>query len=369
MAISIWWYEKRHCWAADVPTKEGRKRLYLGPNEKKAQAELHRHLASYYESLNPDEADSKPRIRGQSGCISLLELAVRFLKWNQINKSGGTWRTYRDGLKHVTKRHKTKLADELTPQDIEAVKAAMIKDDYAARTINIMVTSVKRLYNWASKQALIHENQLSGVEHVSKHVNAPEHPEDKHLSLERARACIEACHGSRPLGDMCEIMLLTGMRVGELVRVTWRDIDFEQRMLRLARHKTDAHSARPRTIPLCDRAVEIITSQADEDMDPDDPVFVGRDCQQLTVDGLHCRLQRLRKSNAVLAGFSFHKLRHTCATYLARQKVPERVAQAILGHSSTLMMRYYTATDKNEMLEAVEKLSAAAGGGGGIPKS
>jgi integrase len=72
---------------------------------------------------------------------------------------------------------------------------------------------------------------------------------------------------------------------------------------------------------------------------------------------LHNRLRRLRGKHPQLGGFTFHRLRHTCATYLARLKVPERVAQAVLGHSSTLMTRYYTATDKDEMIEAVERLS------------
>jgi integrase len=72
----------------------------------------------------------------------------------------------------------------------------------------------------------------------------------------------------------------------------------------------------------------------------------------------------LRKKHPELKGFGFHKLRHSCATHLAKQKVPERVAAAILGHSSTLMTRYYTNTDADEMIEAVERLSAAASGSG-----
>lgn len=37
------------------------------------------------------------------------------------------------------------------------------------------------------------------------------------------------------------------------------------------------------------------------------------------------------------------------------------MAQAILGHSSTLMTRYYTATDKDEMLDAVERFAEHIG--------
>jgi hypothetical protein len=53
MAVNIWWYEKRRCWCADVPTKDGRKRFYLGPNEKKAHAELHRHAGAVLRKLEP----------------------------------------------------------------------------------------------------------------------------------------------------------------------------------------------------------------------------------------------------------------------------------------------------------------------------
>ena len=249
---------------------------------------------------------------------------------------------------------------ELSPSDIEKVKAEMIDGGYAARTINIMVTSVKRMYRWAVKQGILSDDPLKGVERVSRHVNAPKHPKEKHMAIDRALACIELCRHSPPLGDLSEMLLLTGMRVGELIRVTWQDVDFGQRMLRLHQHKTSGrNNGRPRTIPLCERALDILRSQATDDLKAEKPIFLGGNGQPFTVSSLHCRLQRLRKRYPELEEFSFHKLRHACATYLARLKVPERVAQAILGHSSNLMTRYYTATDQDEMLEAVERLSAA----------
>ena len=367
MPIDIWQYEKRGCWCADVPTRTGRKRLYLGSNEKKARAQLHRYLAEFYEKLDPDSAEDAPVVRHGSDSISLLELAVNFLNWNKANRATGTWQGYRNGLRHVTRRHKNTLAGELTVADIEKIKTQMIEDGYQARTINIMITAVKRLYNWGRKQGLIRDNPLGGLEHVSKHVNAPKRPKDRHLPLDRALEYIEVLRNSPPVGEMAEMLLLTGMRIGELTRVTWGDIDFEQHMIRLERHKTSEHTGRPRIVPLCKRALEILRAQAREDVDAEEPVFRGEDGQAFTVSALHCRLQRLRKKHRELKDFSFHKMRHTCATYLARQKVPERVAQAILGHNSTLMTRYYTATDPDEMIEAVEKLSAQTTANGAEP--
>ena len=354
MPIDIWHYESRNTWCADVLTEKGRKRLYLGPDERKARAQLHRYMAEYYDSLDPDAGDSRPALRTASSGILLLDLAVRFLKWTKANRAGGTWRGYRDGLKHITRPHKTTLASELSLRDVELVKTDMIQKRYAARTINIMITAIKRLYSWGLKQGFVSEHRVANLERVSKHVNAPDHPEPKHLPFDRALGCIAICRHSPPLGEMCEVMLLTGMRVGEVVRVTWGDVDFGRNMLDLERHKTSGHTNRPRTIPLCKRALDILRKHATDDLEADQPVFRGQDDQAFTVSALHLRLRRLRRKQPELSGFSFHKLRHTCATYLARLEVPERVAQAILGHGSTLMTRYYTATDSDEMIDALE---------------
>ena len=63
MAVNIWWYEKRGQWCADVPTAEGRKRLYLGANKAQAQAALHRYMAEYYERLGEEGDDSSTTAR------------------------------------------------------------------------------------------------------------------------------------------------------------------------------------------------------------------------------------------------------------------------------------------------------------------
>jgi len=110
MPIDIWYYKRRQSWCADIPTKDGRKRLYLGPDKHKARAELHRQLAKHYDDLGSEGDDSRPVVRRRGDPISLVELAVRFLKWNKTNRAEGTCRSYRDGLKHVTRRYQTKLA-------------------------------------------------------------------------------------------------------------------------------------------------------------------------------------------------------------------------------------------------------------------
>ncbi len=358
--VDIWWRETRQRWYADVPTPNGkRKRLNLGPDEQRARAKLYEAMAQYYNDLGESGDGSSSSSSVRRGPY-LIELAVQFLEWNKSNRSYATWRTYRDGIKYVTRRFRGKLAADLTPSDVEELKTEMVEGGYRSRTINIMIASLKRMYNWAENHKILPENTLSNLERVSSHVNAPARQVRKDMPLKAALRCIELCRESQPLGDICELLLWTGMRIGEAADLRWGDVDLERQMLTLTKHKTSERTGQPRQIPLCSRVVEIIRNQRTGDITPATHVFQGVNGQPFTRSALQCRLRRLRKSHPELKPFHFHRLRHTCATLLARRNVPERVAQAILGHSSKLMTRYYTATDPSEMIDAVERLSSSA---------
>ena len=108
----------------------------------------------------------------------------------------------------------------------------------------------------------------------------------------------------------------------------------------------------PPPVPLNDRVLEIIDRQPRAS----DTVFTGENDQPLTYNALKCRRDRLERQYADMPHVTFHQFRHTFATRMARAGVPERVAQEILGHSSTLMTRYYTTNAPEEMLEAVGRL-------------
>ena len=87
-----------------------------------------------------------------------------------------------------------------------------------------------------------------------------------------------------------------------------------------------------------------------------DVVFAREDGEPLTYNALRLRKGRLEAKHPDMPRITFHQFRHTFASNLAREGVQERVAQAILGHSSSLMTRYYTTTPVDEMLDAVQRL-------------
>jgi integrase len=60
-------------------------------------------------------------------------------------------------------------------------------------------------------------------------------------------------------------------------------------------------------------------------------------------------------------GLTFHDLRHTYATRLAERGVGETAGMALLGQSSTKMVRRYSHATPEAMREAVQRLEQRAG--------
>ena len=339
----VWWYDRGGQWCADVPDDEKsgkRKRLYLGKDKKQAQEKLHRYLAEYY-SENRDA-------RRKTKALTLQALTARFLQWAETNLSESTQDIYARQLKPFVEKHGKRPVDDISPSDVEQRKAAIKKAGNKPRTINFFVQSIKRLYSWALEQGLIDEDPIKNVSRVPK---AP--PKDRSLSDEEVHNYLKYAKESQPLADISEVLLLTGMRVGELLGLKWKDIDRQTNIARIFDHKTaNRGEGRPRTIPLCSRALQIIDRQPQVSS----YIFTGERGQKLTYNAIKCRRDKLERKYEKMPHVTFHQFRHTAATRMARAGVPERVASEILGHSSKLMTRYYTTTSTDEMLDAVEKI-------------
>ncbi len=341
----IWFYDTRGCWCADVPDAENpgrRKRLYLGADEREARRQFHQYMASYH-------AQEPRGAAGQEG-LSLFALAARFLRWVETNLSARTLRTHKQQLRAFVQEHGHRQASDITPSDVEEFKRRIRGREGVtkARTVNFFVQSVKRMYSWGAEQGLLDDNPIKAVKRVAK-----DPPQDRSLSAQEAEAFLTKARESQPLGDFCEVLLHTGMRAGELLGLKWSDVDFDRRVLRVFNHKTaSVGEQRPRTIPLNDRVMEILQRQEREA----DVVFTKKNGEPMTYNALRLRKDRLEEKHPDTPRITFHQFRHTFASNLAREDVPERVAQSLLGHSSNLMTRYYTTTPVSEMLDAVQRL-------------
>jgi integrase len=169
----------------------------------------------------------------------------------------------------------------------------------------------------------------------------------------------------------------TGMRGVEIKKIRLRAIDLENKRIRIERKATKS-DAGARLVELNQAAyasVHRLYSRAQSlgARDPDHyllPAYLSRHTKPSDpLKGCHgfnatdhqrswdTGWRNLRKA----AGFGtlrFHDLRHTFITLMAESGVPLPVVQAMVGHMSTAMVRYYTHISNHAARTAVELLDA-----------
>ena len=154
-----------------------------------------------------------------------------------------------------------------------------------------------------------------------------------------------------PFGPLFRLLLLTGCRKSELGEARWREIERDKRLLTIPaeRFKSDA----PHLVPLTTEVVNILDRL---------PLFTKGDYLFSTTFGLQPvsgfakakdRLDKLMAEELEeFAAFRLHDLRRTMRTRLASLKVPDTVAEMVIGHGKRGLGRVY---DQHRYLDEIRE--------------
>ncbi|MDE0435601.1 MAG: tyrosine-type recombinase/integrase [Bryobacterales bacterium] len=154
--------------------------------------------------------------------------------------------------------------------------------------------------------------------------------------------------GNRQQADIIRLLLLTGCRKSEIVRLRWSEVQGD--MLVLAESKTG-----PRKVPLNAQARRILERQTKEGspfvfpspLDPSRPRS-----RELSL------WQRVRRQVGI-QDVRLHDLRHTHASHAVMNGVPVPVVSRLLGHSSVGMTLRYAHLGDREIEQAAERTGLA----------
>jgi len=185
-----------------------------------------------------------------------------------------------------------------------------------------------------------------------------------------------------PLYPAFVLLLLYGLRRGEVLGLRWQDIDFEaqiihvrqqihrsQGQLRIGPAKTRAGS---RDLPLLGLAAHALTARTKQ-QDADRAklgsawvdtglVFTTRTGRPIEPRNLVRSFVRIRDSHGIRK-IRLHTIRHTAASLLKDLGVPARDTQIILGHAHiSTTQQIYTHVDEAARREALTRLNKLLGG-------
>ena len=344
-----------------------RSKEMVGPNRREAEAALGKKLALIREGKFFDVERIKT--------ITFEEMADKFKEWlDDARKSDN----HRFTLPPAREHFKGRLLASITEEEIEAYRA-MRRDvptkaerpearrPRSSSTLNHELSILKQLFAKAISWGYL-EKGKNPADDVKK---LPE-PKGRvrFLSAEEARALIEAA--SPHLRPIIITALETGMRRGEILNLTWDDVDSKNGTLYVA----EAKNGTPRHVPMSNRLRATLATLPRHIRG--NHIFTGqpkiKKMRQIGKPGEPFRDVDTSFENACakagITGFRFHDLRHTAASHMVMAGVPMKTVGEILGHKTAAMTERYSHLTPEHKRNAVEILSAALRGeNGGFNRS
>jgi integrase len=261
---------------------------------------------------------------------------------------------YRQLLAHVTSAYGSLRLTRLTPSHLADLYARLQQPNsdggsgLSATSAHHVHTVLHEALDAAVRLGLVTVNVTERVD-APKLRRAPIEP----FTPDEAARILEAAKSER-LGAMYQVAILTGLRLGELLALTWRAVDLEAGQLQVSAsfqrvskgwqvgEPKTVHSRRKIKIAVlavdarrAHRARQLAERMAVADVWEDhDLVFcdkLGGYLNPLGVYQTHY-LGLLRRAG--LPRKRFHDLRHSAATLLLGQDVPLKVVSVMLGHTT-----------------------------------
>jgi len=254
---------------------------------------------------------------------------------------------------------------EIDPDAIEDFRRHLL-EQVSRRTAQKILVLLFGLLKYAQRRRWIATNLADGAERVQVRRRA----EFAVLSPEEVQALARAATDDQE-ATLFTVAAFTGLRMGELRALRWRDVDFANRLVHVRRALARAEegvpkSGKARSVPLIDQAAVALDglSRRERFTGSDDLVFCapagGALHDGAMRDGLYGALERagISRDRGTGKQFVFHDLRHTFGT-LAVQAFPLSDVQAYMGHADIdTTMLYVHHTPQHDAVDKLGRLVA-----------
>ena len=152
------------------------------------------------------------------------------------------------------------------------------------------------------------------------------------------------------LEPMILVSIKTGLRRGELFKLTWANVDLERRQLKVVRSTSKTNKARH--MPITPKTAKVL-AQWKAQNPASRLVFPSKDGKVRTSAS---KAWGALMESAGIADFNWHDLRHDYASVLVMRGTDLYTTSKLMGHSSTLMTEKYAHLAPEFMQDAVSVL-------------
>ena len=293
--------------------------------------------------------------------VTFADAAAEWLRYveQERGRKPSTLVDYRSAVKaHLNPAFGGLALEQVTTETIEVWLASQLQAGrLSRRSLQKLVVLLNGIFRRARKVWKLPTNPVSEVERLA----VPKRTRIDFYSPAEVHALVRAASSVQD-GALYLTAALTGLRLGELLALRWRDVDFTASSIRVTASYTAGQLGTPksghgRVVPMAEEVAQALAQlgQRPCHSGADDLVFPGEAGWYLDGSALRRRFLRAR-DQAALRPLRFHDLRHTFGSTAIRVADPREV-QEWLGHAdfatTQIYMHYKPRTD------AAQRLSSA----------
>ena len=277
------------------------------------------------------------------------EYLEMFLHAKQVEGlSERTLSYYRSSVSHMLLSVKTPVRKMTTEQIREYLASYQRINNCGKATVDNIRRNISSFFTWLEEEDHILKSPVRRIHKIKSKLTVKEVISDE--DIERLR---DNCEVSRDVA-IIDMLYSTGMRVGELVRLDIRDINFDERECVVY-----GKGGKERKVYF-DARTKLHLENYIASRDDDNPaLFVTLDAPhaRLKISGVEIRLRELGR-RLDIHDIHPHKFRRTMATRAIDKGMPIEQVQKILGHSQIDTTMHYAIVNQNNVKAAHRKYIA-----------
>jgi len=249
---------------------------------------------------------------------------------------------------------------ELTREELQSFLSRKLSGGLSWETVHHFKCALSKVLGAAEEWGCITENVAQKTK-LPRRQHGAERAVLTPVQVRRLTAAV-----NEPARSIMLLLVLTGLRIGELLALRWGNIHMDARFFRVCETVYDGHFDQPktkrsmRTIPIGMETAEVFAVMRPVAVDPKALIFATG--EGLPLDRWNLLRKHLKPAAKKLGlpGVTWHLLRHSHATMLDSVGTPLGTMQSLLGHSTPEITReiylHAIPEEQRRAVESVERL-------------
>ena len=333
----------------------------------------------------------------QKEVVTLRVFAQEYSDFIKQNRSAAYFKSVGNSFKHLTDFFGIqKSIRSIGLKEVENFLTHLQRK--VARGNRVYYRTLKAAFNKAIDWGYISDNYFKKVKLPKRQKVAPAYITSEQLAvIGQQLAMGNSGEGNEVIGNLVVAAFYTGMRLNELVNLTWKNMDLSARIITVGDESFTTKGRNQRYIPICDELFEVFTRiktpsfilpLIKEEKMKETPSFIlpfrkggENEGNPLSVSPFRkggegsgyvfCKSNGMRwsgdyvskkfkdacKATGIDKGIHFHSLRHSFASNLAQKGVSLYTIKELLGHSSIATTEIYSHLNMDSLKEAINRLN------------